>query len=110
MKLLETFKQLLSFAFVQRKSTKESSAILEHPFEFKNSLALFVFTFNLVLIVYTFFVNVIETPQEIFWNIYAALSLASDILNFTFLFWNRQKLFAFIDDLEREIGKRELWV
>lgn len=107
MKLLVTYQKFLAFAFTREKTIKKKSENIEYPLGFKSLFPLLNYTCSFVLLFCAFFTE-IETPQDFCGNVYILLTAINNGLNFMLVLWNRQKIFAFIDQLEHEIDKRKL--
>lgn len=113
MKLLKTYQQLLSFAFVRNKikslrASDVPNVNYEYPLGLWKLIPLFVWVPGLFLLIISLFRDDIQTFQEYSELIYSTATVCLNISNFITFLRKRARIFQFIDMFESEIEKRKL--
>lgn len=104
MNLLESYQNQLAFAFVR---TKKLDNVDKYPFGIKNLFPFIIFASAFILLVCTFCSDETVTFEEFTATIYSMATVTINLFNFIILFWKRQQIFQFIDNLELKIEKRK---
>lgn len=112
MKLLQTYQELLAFAFTRGQllfpwMPRSPNENQQYYFGLNNLFPL-IFGFIIPSMALTSYILLeAQTPQQYTETIYANITEIVCASNFICLLWKREKLFLFIDYLEMEIEHRK---